>query len=184
MDYIWSPWRYQYMSGAEKREGCIFCDMAAADPAHDRERLILHRGRFNLIVLNLFPYNSGHAMIAPYRHVASLENLETESLVEMMTLARDLEVALKAAYHPQGYNLGMNLGRSAGAGIADHLHLHVLPRWNGDANFMTTVGETRVLPEDLDTTYRRLVEFFQGKPETNQDGVEASGGPRPSTVGR
>jgi ATP adenylyltransferase len=102
MDYIWSPWRYQYMSSAAKREGCIFCDMAAADPEHDRERLILHRGRFNLIVLNLFPYNSGHAMIAPYQHVASLEGLEAEALGEMMTLARDLEAALKAAYHPQG----------------------------------------------------------------------------------
>jgi ATP adenylyltransferase len=164
MDYIWSPWRYQYMSGAAKREGCIFCEMAAADRAGDRERLILHRGRFNLIVLNLFPYNSGHAMIAPYQHVASLESLDTEALGEMMTLARQLEVALKAAYRPQGYNLGMNLGRSAGAGIADHLHLHVLPRWNGDANFMTTVGETRVLPEDLDTTYRRLVDFFRETP--------------------
>ena len=162
MDYIWSPWRYQYMSGAAKREGCIFCDMTAGDPARDRERLILHRGRFNLIVLNLFPYNNGHAMIAPYKHVSSLDGLETEALGEMMTLARDLEAALQAAYHPQGYNLGMNLGRSAGAGIADHLHLHVLPRWNGDANFMTTVGETRVLPEDLDTTYQRLVEFFRG----------------------
>ena len=164
MDYIWSPWRYQYLSGAAKREGCIFCEMAAADPAGDRERLVLHRGRFNLIVLNLFPYNSGHAMIAPYRHVASLEGLDTEALGEMMTLARQLEAALKAAYRPQGYNLGMNLGRSARAGIADHLHLHVLPRWNGDANFMTTVGETRVLPEDLDTTYRRLVDFFRKTP--------------------
>lgn len=162
MDYIWSPWRYQYLSGTANRKGCIFCDMTAADPARDRERLILHRGRFNLIVLNLFPYNSGHAMIAPYKHVSSLDGLETEALGEMMTLARDLESALKAAYHPQGYNLGMNLGRSAGAGIADHLHLHVLPRWNGDANFMTTVGETRVLPEDLETTYHRLVDFFQG----------------------
>jgi len=166
MDYIWSPWRYQYMSSAAQREGCIFCDMTAADPAQDRERLILHRGRFNLIVLNLFPYNSGHAMIAPYQHVASLEALNPEGLAEMMTLARDLEAALKAAYRPQGYNLGMNLGRSAGAGIADHLHLHVLPRWNGDANFMTTVGETRILPEDLDTTYSRLVDFFRGTPES------------------
>jgi ATP adenylyltransferase len=167
MDYIWSPWRYQYMSGSAKREGCIFCDMTASDPAHDRERLILYRGCFNLIVLNLFPYNSGHAMIAPYRHVASLDGLETEALSEMMTLARDLEAALAAAYHPQGYNLGMNLGRSAGAGIADHLHLHVLPRWNGDANFMTTVGETRVLPEDLDTTYQRLARFFSRDGRSN-----------------
>ena len=154
------------MSGAIPREGCIFCEMAAADPAHDSERLILYRGRFNLIVLNLFPYNTGHAMIAPYAHTDTLEGLESESLGEMMALARDLEAALKTVYNPQGYNVGLNLGRSAGAGIAEHLHMHVLPRWNGDANFMTTVGETRVLPEELGTTYQKLAGYFRGKPAT------------------
>jgi len=159
MDYLWSPWRYQYVSGGAHRDVCIFCEMAA-DPARDRERLVLHRGRFNLIVLNRFPYTSGHAMVAPYQHVATLELLGADVLAEMMTLAGALETALRAAYRPDGYNLGMNLGRSAGAGIVDHLHLHVLPRWNGDVNFMTSVSDTRVLPEDLNTSYEKLAAFF------------------------
>jgi len=164
MDYIWSPWRFQYMSGTARREGCIFCEMTRADPAQDEDRLILHRGRFNLIVLNLFPYTSGHVMVAPYQHTASLEGLDIDTLGEMMELARDLEITLRAAYEAQGYNIGMNLGRAAGAGIADHLHLHVLPRWNGDANFMTTIGESRVLPEDLSTSYSKLARFFPKRP--------------------
>src|SRR4029077_5601231 len=111
----------QYMSGAARPDGCIFCDMAASDPAHDRERLILYRGRFNLIVLNLFPYNCGQPMIAPYQPTATLAALDSGTMTEMMELTRDLEAALKSAYHPQGYNFGMNLGRAAGAGIEDHL---------------------------------------------------------------
>jgi ATP adenylyltransferase len=161
MDYLWSPWRFQYVSRGGEREGCIFCEMARLDPARDRERLILYRGRLNLIVLNLFPYTTGHVMVAPYAHVAHLRDLDAESLKEMMLLARDLEAALASAYQPQGYNLGMNLGISAGAGIADHLHLHVLPRWTGDTNFMTAVGETRVHPEDLATTYEKLSRAFR-----------------------
>ncbi len=160
MDYLWSPWRYAYVSGATHRDVCIFCEMAS-DPAQDRERLVLHRGRLNLIVLNRFPYTSGHVMIAPYQHVATLADLGVETLSEMMTLARALEAALREAYRPDGYNLGMNLGRSAGAGIANHLHLHVLPRWNGDVNFMTSISDTRVLPEDLDTSYEKLAGFFR-----------------------
>lgn len=163
MEYLWSPWRYEYVSGGAHRDVCIFCEMAS-DPAHDRERFVLYRGRSNLIVLNRFPYTSGHAMIAPYQHTASLAGLEAEVLGEMMTLARELENALRTAYHPDGYNLGMNLGRAAGAGIADHLHLHVLPRWNGDVNFMTSVSATRVLPEDLDTSYQKLSGFFRQPP--------------------
>jgi ATP adenylyltransferase len=160
MDYLWSPWRYQYVTGAVHRDVCIFCEMAA-NPGQDRERLVLQRGRANLIVLNRFPYTSGHLMVAPYRHTATLEGLPAEALTEMMTMARDAEAALREAYRPDGYNLGMNLGRPAGAGIADHLHLHVLPRWNGDVNFMTSVSNTRVLPEDLDTSYQKLVGYFR-----------------------
>jgi ATP adenylyltransferase len=160
MDYLWSPWRYPYVSSAVHRDGCIFCEMAS-HPAQDREHLVLHRGGLNFIVLNRFPYTSGHVMITPYQHAANLAELGSEVLGEMMGLARELEGALRAAYHPDGYNLGMNLGRSAGAGIADHLHLHVLPRWNGDVNFMTSVGGTRVLPEDLDTTYAKLAASFR-----------------------
>lgn len=136
----------------------------AADTGRDRENLIVHRAGNNFIVLNLFPYTSGHAMVVPYAHAASLTGLaelNPEALSEMMTLARDLEGALQAVYRPEGYNLGMNLGCSAGAGIADHLHLHFLPRWNGDTSFMTVVGETRLLPEDLSATYDKLAGFFR-----------------------
>lgn len=160
MDYLWSPWRYQYVSGGAHRDVCIFCEMAS-DPALDRERLVLHRGRFNLVVLNRFPYTSGHVMVAPYQHTATLTEIDVETLAEMMTLTRRLETVLREAYRPDGYNIGMNLGRSAGAGIVDHLHLHVLPRWNGDVNFMTSVSDTRVLPEDLNTSYEKLAEFFR-----------------------
>jgi len=159
MDHLWSPWRYAYVSGSGHRDVCIFCEMAS-DPAQDRERLVLHRGQFNLIVLNRFPYTSGHVMIAPYKHVAALAGLDVATLSEMMALARTLEAVLREAYRPDGYNIGMNLGRAAGAGIADHLHLHVLPRWSGDVNFMTAVGDTRVLPEDLNTSYEKLAGFF------------------------
>ena len=160
MDYLWSPWRYQYVSGATRSGQCIFCEMASGDPSRDSERFILHRGRFNLVVLNIFPYTPGHSLIAPYKHVPNLTALGGEELSEMMILARDLEGALQTAYRPEGLNLGMNLGRSAGAGIADHVHMHVLPRWAGDSNFMTVVGETRVLPEDLSTTYEKLAALF------------------------
>jgi len=160
MDILWSPWRFRYVSEGLNQGGCIFCDQAAADPARDRENLILHRGQSNLIVLNLFPYTTGHAMIAPYAHVAMLSDLEAATLGEMMALAQKLQAALESAYQPEGYNLGMNLGRCAGAGVADHLHLHILPRWTGDSSFMTAVGETRVQPEDLRTTYEKLVRFF------------------------
>lgn len=160
MDILWSPWRFRYVSEGTKSHGCIFCDKAGADAARDREELILHRGRLNFVILNLYPYTTGHTMIAPYAHVAHLADLDAATLGEMMELAQRLQVALEAAYHPEGYNLGMNLGRCAGAGVADHLHLHLLPRWLGDANFMTVIGETRVQPEDLLTTYDKLVRSF------------------------
>ena len=160
MDYLWSPWRFRYVSQAGKDDPCIFCSRGTAAPNQDRQNLVLGRGRRNFVILNLFPYTTGHAMIAPYEHVANLADLEAETLHEMMNLAQQLQRALEAAYHPEGYNLGMNLGRCAGAGIADHLHLHVLPRWTGDSNFMTVVGETRVQPEDLHTTFDKLRPFF------------------------
>ena len=160
MDYLWSPWRYRYVSQTANVTGCIFCDQAAQDPALDRERLILYRGRLNFILLNLFPYTTGHAMIAPYAHVADIQGLPIETLTEMMLLAQKLQKALKDCYQPEGYNIGFNLGKCAGAGVADHLHLHLLPRWTGDSNFMTVISETRVMPEDLSTTYGKLVRYF------------------------
>jgi ATP adenylyltransferase len=162
MDQLWSPWRFRYVSSAQKDEGCIFCGYASGDPSRDRERLILYRGRVNLVVLNLYPYTTGHLMVAPYAHLANLTQLDSATLQEMMELAQTAQAALESMYHPEGYNLGMNLGKSAGAGVADHLHLHILPRWNGDTNFMTVIGETRVHPEDLFTTYEKLAASFRG----------------------
>jgi len=156
MDYIWTPWRYQYMKEAASgnQPECIFCDAVARK--NDAETLIIHRGEKTFVILNRFPYTSGHVMIVPYAHVAELTLCDAATLSEMMQLAQRAEKALRANYKPDGMNLGMNLGRAAGAGVVGHLHLHVLPRWMGDSNFMTVVGETRVHPEDLNTTYERL----------------------------
>ena len=127
---------------------------------NDVENYVVHRARLNFILLNLFPYTSGHLMIVPYEHQASLAALDADTTTEMLELAKRAQGALEAEYHPDGFNIGMNLGRSAGAGIADHLHLHVVPRWSGDANFVSVVGETRVLPEDLATTCEKLKRHF------------------------
>src|SRR3979490_3223969 len=156
MDYLWTPWRYQYMKEAASgvQPNCIFCDAAAR--TDDSETLVVHRGAKAFIILNRYPYTSGHVMIVPYVHTADFGRLDSETSIEIMQLAQRMQSALDATYHPEGYNLGMNLGRSAGAGIADHLHMHLLPRWTGDTNFMTSVGETRLEPEDLATTYSKL----------------------------
>lgn len=161
MDRLWSPWRYQYVSKASPADACIFCRMSSE--AADEQNLVLHRAERNLIVLNRFPYTSGHLMVAPYEHVATLEEAADETVREMMSLTRWAQRCVGAAYRPHGYNLGMNLGESAGAGVAGHIHMHLLPRWRGDVNFMTAVGETRVLPEDLAATYRKLHPLFQTK---------------------
>jgi len=158
MDFLWTPWRYPYVT-AEKARECIFC-AAISDVAHDRERLVVYRAARNLILLNRYPYTSGHVMIVPQEHVSRLEDVPDETLVEMIRLARLAEQRLRAVYHPDGLNLGLNIGHSAGAGIAEHIHLHALPRWTGDTNFMTVLTETRVLPEDLATTWERLREAF------------------------
>lgn len=154
MDYVWSPWRYRYVSGEARRDSCIFCDFPRSN--EDSQTLIVYRGEKNFIILNRFPYTSGHVMVVPYEHIADLAACPAETLSEMMQLAQRTKIALDSAYHPEGYNLGMNLGRAAGAGIIGHLHLHVLPRWAGDSNFMTVVSETRIEPEELSTTYEKL----------------------------
>lgn len=161
MDHLWTPWRFRYVSQAGKPETCVFCEVASRDPSRDREQLILYRGKSNFIILNLFPYTTGHVMVVPYAHLANLPDLDAQTTGEMMALAQRLQKALEEAYHPGGFNLGMNMGRPAGAGIEAHVHLHLLPRWNGDTNFMTVVGETRVLPEDLSTTYDKLAVYFR-----------------------
>jgi ATP adenylyltransferase len=158
MDRLWSPWRYQYISKANGEEECIFCAKPAEN--RDEQNYIVHRGERCFVLLNLYPYTSGHLMIAPYEHVATLEDASEDSMLEMMRLARAAERHLRRVYRPKGLNLGMNIGKCAGAGVAGHIHMHVLPRWTGDANFMSTVGETRVLPEDLAETHRKLSQAF------------------------
>lgn len=159
MERIWSPWRHDYISQATSEKpdsaGCIFCH-ARDDTDNDASNLVLYRANFNFVILNRYPYISGHLMIAPYGHLPELDSAGKETTDEMMDLAKRCQTALRAVYRPEGFNLGMNLGRVAGAGVADHFHMHVLPRWGGDTNFMTTVGDARVLPEDLTTTYRKL----------------------------
>jgi ATP adenylyltransferase len=159
MDYLWSPWRYKYISQANPSTGCIFCQKSSA--GNDRENLIVYRGERSFVLLNLFPYTNGHFMVAPYEHVATLEEAPEETVLEMMRLVRAGTRHLRTVYNPQGMNVGMNLGECAGAGIASHIHMHVLPRWVGDSNFMTVVGETRIIPEDLDVTWQKLSEAFK-----------------------
>jgi ATP adenylyltransferase len=158
VDYLWTPWRYHYITAPEAPEGCVFC--TAASSSDDRASFIVYRAKRNFIILNRYPYTNGHVMIVPYDHAASLESLDDETLMEMTRLARETEGHLRAIYNPDGLNIGMNLGKAAGAGIAGHLHLHMLPRWTGDTNFMTVTGETRVLPEDLPMTWERLRAAF------------------------
>ena len=158
MDRLWSPWRYTYMQSAGPENACIFCAKIAED--RDRENYIVYRAERNFVLLNLYPYTNGHLMIAPYEHVPTLEDAHPETLAEMMRLTRECERHLRAIYRPKGMNLGMNIGESAGAGVAGHIHMHMLPRWPGDANFMTVIGETRVLPETLEATWEKLRAAF------------------------
>src|SRR5215472_5589109 len=157
MDYLWTPWRYAYVTHATGTGDCIFC---AAPKMTDAESLIVYRGRQCYVILNRFPYTSGHVMVAPYAHIDTLEGMPDDSLIEMTLLARACESKLRALYGPDGLNLGINLGKSAGAGVAGHVHMHVLPRWTGDTNFMTVTGEARVLPETLEVTWQRLQQAF------------------------
>ena len=161
MDHLWTPWRYSYLTTADTSNQagcCVFCELLRA--GDDEKSLIVYRGEYNFIVLNAFPYTSGHTMIVPYQHVDRLHRLPEAPALEMMVLARKLESALIDLYRPDGVNLGMNIGKAAGAGIAGHIHMHALPRWVADANFISVIGETRVLPELLSTTYERLRSKF------------------------
>ena len=159
MDRLWSPWRYEYIASAgvagSESSGCVFCSIRD-DPGRDEANFVIHRASHNLIVLNIYPYISGHLLIVPYEHVDELDAATKETTDELMDLTKRSQTALRDAYQPAGFNMGMNLGRSAGAGIVDHIHIHILPRWMGDTNFMSSVGNTRVIPEDLSTTYEKL----------------------------
>ncbi len=156
MDYLFTPWRYQYIEKAASGAlpECIFCDALARND--DENTFIVRRGAKAFVILNRYPYTTGHVMIVPYAHVAELALCDRETLSELMSLAQRSEVAFQKLYKPDGMNLGLNLGRAAGAGVAHHLHLHALPRWFGDTNFLSVTGETRVHPEDLRTTFERM----------------------------
>ena len=158
MDHLWSPWRLAYVTGASSGDpACVFC--AALETEH--HDLVLTRGRLCYAILNLYPYNGGHLMVASNRHVGTLAATTRDERDELMRLTRHAEIALTEAYTPQGINMGINIGRPAGAGVLDHLHVHLVPRWNGDTNFMTVVGNTRVLPEDLAQSAARLRPIFE-----------------------
>jgi ATP adenylyltransferase len=154
MDHLWSPWRFPYVSSVGHDGGCVFCLLIAQ--ANDRQNLILLRKNHAFLILNRFPYTTGHLMVVTNRHTATLEDASPDELTEMILLARESEGLLRKVYRPDGLNVGFNIGKSAGAGIADHLHLHLVPRWEGDANMVSVIGETRVIPEELKTTYDKL----------------------------
>lgn len=161
--WLWAPWRLQYIKSGGSKE-CIFC--SKINSKSDREDLILFRGNTCFIIMNLYPYNTGHLMIAPYKHVPDLEDLNTQELCELMELMKKSIIVLKRTLNPDGFNIGANIGRIAGAGVEGHLHFHVIPRWAGDTSFITIVGETRVIPELLLDTYDKLVTHFHTRDES------------------
>jgi ATP adenylyltransferase len=161
MDYLWTPWRYAYVATAEKALDCIFCELPRL--GDDVKARIAYRAQHCFVILNTYPYTPGHVMIVPYAHLDELRKLPGEAAHEMMDLAQRMESVLRTLYHPGGINLGMNIGAAAGAGVAGHIHMHALPRWVADANFLSVVGETRILPESLETTYARIRQALDTK---------------------
>jgi ATP adenylyltransferase len=159
MEYLTAPWREEYVKQAFKMKGCVFCQ--ALKQKSDRKCFILYRGEHNFILLNKYPYNPGHLMIAPYKHLNSIELAEKKASAEMMELLTKCLTILRKQYNPQGFNTGMNIGHSGGAGVADHFHMHIIPRWTGDSNFMPLVGKTKVVLNDLHTTFDQLHTLFQ-----------------------
>ncbi len=153
MKHLWSPWRMRYITEF-KKNGCVFC--GALELEDGPENLIVSRGQKTFVILNAFPYTSGHLMVLPYQHVPDLSDLDAETRAEMMEMVTKSSQVLRTLYTPEGFNIGINMGEAAGAGIEEHIHIHIVPRWMGDTNFMTAVGQTRVLPEALDETYRRV----------------------------
>ncbi|ARM75859.1 HIT family protein [Acidianus manzaensis] len=170
MEYLWAPWRSAYVSDTSKNSkrssSCIFCDFIKQD--NDKENLVVYRGKYSFVILNRFPYNPGHIMIVPYRHVSTLELLTNDEASEIFKLMKISLKAIRYIYSPDGFNVGINIGRVAGAGIESHVHVHIVPRWNGDANFMPIIANTKVLPESLEDTYNKLKAEIQkiGNEET------------------
>lgn len=163
MERIWSGWRMQYVGKTEKVKGCIFCH--APNLQDSTENLVVRRGKLAYAILNRYPYTSGHLMVVPYAHIAELESLPAETLGEVMRMTQEAVLTLKSVYNPEGLNIGANLGAIAGAGVTGHVHFHVVPRWGGDTNFMTSVAEARVLPEDLCATFERVRDGWKSLPK-------------------
>ncbi len=163
MDVLWSPWRYDYIKADKSLTACslcVFCDILNSS-ATDKEKFILYRAEHNFVILNVYPYISGHLMVIPFKHIANLDEASKEITDELMDLTKLCQTALREVYEPHGFNLGINQGKAGGAGVAEHLHQHILPRWVGDANFMTAIGQTRTIPESLETTYQKLKPKFE-----------------------
>jgi len=157
---LWAPWRLRYLEGEGKEDGCVFCNKPKLDSSNDKASLILYRGEHNYIIMNLFPYNNGHVMVVPYKHTGDFCELNDAEMLEMMQLSQLVLKVFKRVFNPEGFNTGFNLGKAAGAGIRQHLHFHVLPRWTGDTNFMPVLGETRVISEHIFDTYDKLKAAF------------------------
>ena len=153
-----------YILSDKKNQGCVFCQKLAEDPEHDRENYVLLRARYTFAVLNLYPYNNGHLLVLPYEHASRLEELVTEAQAEIMHMVSYFTKLMRQAVHPDGFNVGINIGKAAGAGIDDHIHVHIVPRWQGDTNFMPVIAEMRVIPEWLDDTYAKLTALIQDEP--------------------
>lgn len=164
MEHLYAPWRMKYISSAQnkKSEECIFCAKLRGN--QDREEYVVYRGQSAFVVMNIYPYNTGHLMIVPHQHIGDLASVPAKAQAEMMHLAGYFTELLKETLRPDGFNIGLNLGKAAGAGMADHLHMHLVPRWSGDSNFMSVVGDTRVLPETLNDTYQKIVAAVQNRP--------------------
>ncbi len=157
MERLWAPWRMEYIAN-DKTDGCIFC--VSPETENDQEKLILYRSESSIVMLNRYPYTNGHLMIAPCRHTADMNELSEAEMLDLFTALRLCRNALQKIAAPEGFNIGINLGKAAGAGVAEHMHIHIVPRWNGDSNFMTVVGDVRVMPENLRSTYEKLYPAF------------------------
>jgi len=156
MERLWAPWRAEYIASVEEMKDCLFCTVGSTPAEEDAKNFLLLRAEKCFVMLNAFPYNTGHVMVAPFRHVGNLEEMDDAELAELMKLTQFMERVLKKAYKPHGFNIGMNLGAVAGAGVRGHIHLHILPRWEGDTNFMPTIGQTKVLSESLEVSYEKI----------------------------
>lgn len=159
MKVVWAPWRMEYVGSDQEREGCIFCP--GHDRAQDEKKLILYRGEWSIVLMNRFPYSNGHLLVAPLRHISSFDALSQDEKLDLLNMVERSLSALKEVMDPAGFNIGMNLGKVAGAGVEDHMHFHVVPRWSGDTNYMTVLGEVRIIPEHIRTTYEKLLPFFK-----------------------